>query len=152
MNKLQLKEYLETKFELVLENKNNNGVIEVNKNMLDIKPKSADDKCYCWVAEYVTKNKNNEKFYFIYYGKKGTTLVWDNNKKNICTRLSNGVTKHYSYDSMLKQIKSNLNKSNSYLIFFSNDKVIFNPDNKGQRILILNEENIDAWLGNKFDY
>ena len=66
--------------------------------------------------------------------------------------MSNGVTKHYSYDTMLKQIKSNLSKSNSYLIFFSNDNVIFNPSNNKQKLLVLNEENIERWLGSKFDY
>ena len=151
MNKLELKDFLENRFDLVLESKNNPGVIATNKEMLGINAGTSEDKCYVWVSEYIAMNKKGEKFYFVYYGKKNTKLVWDNKTKSINTILSNGVIQRYSYDSLLKQVKKYLPKTKSHLVFFCSTDVVFEPETNN-KIYLLNENNIDRFLSSYYDH
>lgn len=152
MIKKELKEYLESKFNTVLENSKDKDIIENNKINLDIQVNSIDDKVYVWVSEFVCKNKKGDILYFVYYGKKNTTLIYDDVKKNICIRLANNVTQRYQYEAFLKKVKHDLNKSNSYIIFFSCDKVIFPIKNPKNRIYVVNEETIDSYLNKFYDF
>ena len=151
MNKLELKNYLESKFETVLSNDGLEDRVEFNKQTLNIANGTADDKCYVWIAEYLCMNKKGEKFYFIYYGKKNTTLIFDDTKKTISIRLANNVTKRNQYDMLLKKIKKYLPSSKTYLVFFSCDKVEYNLKNIKSRIIITNEESIDGLLQKYYD-
>lgn len=148
MNKSQLKEYLSSKFEVVLENSYYQDNSEHNKQILEITPKSRDDKCYVSVADLICMNKKKEKFYFLYYGKKNTTLMFDDKTKTISVRLENNAIKRNQYDSLLKKIKKEILTSNSYLVFFTISKI---EPSGTKKILIANEENIDSLLFKYYD-
>lgn len=152
MNKTQLKEYLQKHFEVVLENKNDKEIIEENKIKLFIDVGSIDDKCYVWISEFIAKNSKNEYFYFVYYGKKNTTLFYDDDKKYIGVRLPNNVTERYKYELFLKKVKKILPTSNSYVIFFSNDKVLYNSKNKKSHIILCNEDTIESLIFKHYDF
>ncbi len=151
MNKIELKNFLERKFETVLDSSPIAEVIEVNKNILGITPGSIDDKSYVWVSEYIAMNHKQEIFYILYYGKKNTKLVWDNKSKSINTILKNGVIQRYTYDKLLKQVKKYLPKSRARIVFFCSTDVEFEPETNN-KIYLLNELNIDRFLEDFYDF
>lgn len=152
MNKQQLKNFLDNHFDKVLENRNNKDLIEENKIHLGIEVNSVDDKCYIWVADYVVKNNKSEYFYFLYHSKKDTTIYYDEIKKNICIRLPNNVTQRYKYELFLKKVKKLLPSSKTYIVFYSNGKIIYNDRDNKNHILICNNETIDIILGSYYDF
>lgn len=152
MNKQQLKNFLDSHFEMVIENKNNKDLIETNKIHLGIDVNSIDNKCYIWVADYVVKNNKSEYFYFLYHSKKDTTIFYDEIKKNICIRLSNNVTQRYKYELFLKKVKKFLPSSKTYVVFYTNGKVIYNDKNNKNHIFICNDETIEKALARYYDF
>lgn len=153
MKKEALINYLEQKFEFIIVNDKFKHPIDVErtKYQLDILANTLDDACFIQVADIICKNKKGEYFYFIYYGKVGSILIYDTQKKCINIKMSNNVMKRYQYENVLKKIKKDIKKSHSYLIFFANCDVEFNEP-KSSHILILNEQNLDEYLMNKYDY
>ncbi len=151
MNKVELRNFLESKFEIVLDSSPNAGVIEANKSILGIMPGSIDDKAYAWVSEYIAMNRKGQIFYVLYYGKKNTKLVWDNKSKSINTILKNGVVQRYTYDRLLKQVKKYLPKSKAHIVFFCSTDVEFEPETNN-KIYLLNELNVDRFLEDFYDF
>lgn len=152
MNKVQLIEFLKSHFNTIIINDKFKSPIKNDeiRMILDIKPESIDDKCLVNVADIIVKNNKNQIFYFLYYSKKDTVMIYDDQKKCINIKMPNNVMKMYQYENVLKRVKKYINKSNSYLVFFSCGDVEFNqPISK--RIIIVNELTIDGYLGNKYD-
>ncbi len=152
MTKLELKEYLIENFLEVYENTNKTKEgIEITKTKLGIEVGSIDDRCYVWKADFVCKNEKNEIFYFIFYSKKNTSMVWDDEKKCINTRLDNNVTKRYMFKDILSDLKKDLPESNSYLIIYSISNVTFNPKNVKNHVYVCNESNLENYIGKFMD-
>ncbi len=152
MNKLELKEYLEQSFNLVLENKNKTkDGIEETKTKLAIEVGSVDDRCYVWKCDFVCRNDKGEIIYIIFYSKKNTLMTWDDEKKCINTRLDNNVTKRYMFKDILSDLKKDLPESNSHLVIYSISDVVFNPKNVKNHVYVCNESNFDNYIAKFFD-
>ncbi len=148
MNKTQLKDFLESRFNIVLENELHKDRITFNKQCMNIQPNTNDDKCYVTVADFICMNRKSEKFYFCLYGKKNTTMKLDEKTNTISIRLENNVIKRNMYDSLFRKIKKPLQTSKSYVVFFTNGDV----ENHGsKKIIICNELSIDPLLSKYYD-
>ncbi|MGL6125259.1 MAG: hypothetical protein ACRC1F_02080 [Metamycoplasmataceae bacterium] len=150
MTKDKLEDYLHNKFNLVLNNENENEVLVKNRETLGIYEGSPEYESFVKISSFIVQNEDKINFFFIYYdGNYG--IRFKSNNKNLVFFDDNNAKKVNKFP-FLSFVKNKLPMTNNYVVFYTLGKVDFDVKHGlKSHILVVNSENMTECLSSFFD-